>query len=222
MTDGYTICQLALDYRTDRLESPHSSKRASNKAFSAQLQSLIDATNTGDCEPDYLNGTSADPADPSAAKPKATNPAQRNFNASQRLPNVADANNLFTNQGYETVRVVGIDWGKRYLYGASSMLVNVEDKTYTMESNYVLASGMARAEHSLQRWYACNDSATCTLDQINSQCLPLVPGSTIDMPRQPTSRRPLHSRQQSMPIQTSSLAREPFGICAAMRTACHS
>ncbi|KAI8926316.1 hypothetical protein BC831DRAFT_231375 [Entophlyctis helioformis] len=32
------------------------------------------------------------------------------------------------------------------------MLVNVEDETYTMESNYVLSSGMARAEHSLQRW----------------------------------------------------------------------
>ncbi|KAI8925608.1 hypothetical protein BC831DRAFT_266081 [Entophlyctis helioformis] len=38
------------------------------------------------------------------------------------------------------------------MYGASSMLVDLATFTYTLESNYVLSSGMARAEHSLQRW----------------------------------------------------------------------
>ncbi|KAI8915058.1 hypothetical protein BC831DRAFT_170000 [Entophlyctis helioformis] len=176
-TDGYSIFQLALNGRTDRPESP------------CCQQPWVDDDDGHDGH-DHMDGTST--------KPKAPNPAQRNFYASQRLRNILKANKLFTNKGYRFVRIVGIDWGQRYMYGASSMLVDLRDFSYKLESNYVLSSGMAHAERIFQDW------------------------STIDMPRQPTSRRPLHSRQQSMPIQTPQQAREPFGICAAMRTARHS
>ncbi|KAI8928271.1 hypothetical protein BC831DRAFT_124315 [Entophlyctis helioformis] len=129
--------------------------------------------------------TAANPANPSAAKPYTPNPVKRNFYASQRLPDVADANKLLANKDF--VRVVSFDWGERYLFGASSMLVNVKEETYTLRPT------------------TCSPLAYFMLSVTFSG------GSTIDMPRRPTSTRPLHSRQQSMPIQTPQQAESLLG-----------
>ncbi|KAI8924005.1 hypothetical protein BC831DRAFT_11964 [Entophlyctis helioformis] len=208
-TDGKSVFQTVLEFRTNRPKSPRSPNAATSDEQPSHVEDADDSDSDDDLDDDLddddlddgldddgLDGESANPANPSAAKPYTPNPVKRNFYASQRLPDVADANKLLADKDF--VRVVSFDWGERYLYGASSMLVNVKEETYTMESNYVLSSGVFQAERIFQDWL------------------------TIDMPRLRTSTRPLHSRQQSMPIQPSQQAREPFGICAAMRTARHS
>ncbi|KAI8929809.1 hypothetical protein BC831DRAFT_236294 [Entophlyctis helioformis] len=139
-TDGNSIFQLALNGRTDRPESP------------CCQQPWVDDDDDSDDDDDGHDGH--DHMDGTSTKPKATNPAQRNFYASQRLLNIVKANKLFTNKGYRFVRIVGIDWGQRYMYGASSMLVDLRDFSYTLEANYVLSSGMAHAERIFQDWFA--------------------------------------------------------------------